>query len=387
MGRKKQKWQHKKTEAKKYAIEFENWRNKRLEEKNYTLTSRQINGTTRTYEATEEELKTFIQCYVEETAKVKYAKARAGLPEYWFISPKGTLLSNKEKNQNGEPALSDPNPEGIPRRIKYKISSTGKYAKLNGTKLDAGAVVNLCFGGKSTEKAEKLLNEQGLFALKKGKIDKRKKRENQKQDVSLVQLHHPFGYEIGDGSNEQIRENKAFNCGLERTQFISTAEHDTVTHFIDFNADKDKQTEHLLKFGKVVGDSNKITAVLSHGDKTGVFSEDVQIVGKEGNGWKVLIDGKEWITEPKQVMKKYIGEIYVTDENGTEIPLENIPEDILNTVTKFFNEKLNSEITSMCEQKISKKDQLKMLEIAFLEIDFATSETETKHLVWRLRYK
>jgi hypothetical protein len=382
MGRKKQKWQHKKTEARKYAIEFEDWINKKLEEKNYILTSSKKSGS-RTYESTEEELKSFVQCYVEEATKVKYAKARAGLPAYWFISPKGTLISVYEKNKYGEPALSDPKPEN--QRIKYKVSATGKEARLNGTKLDAGAVVNLCFGGNSSEKAKKLLDKKGLIALKKSKIDKRKKRENQKQERSLVQLHHPFGYEIGDGSDEQIRANKAFNCGLERTQFLATDEHDIVSFFVGFEANQDDQIKHLLEFGKAVKGNNKITAVLSHGNHTGIFSENVQIVGKEGNGCKVLIDGKEWITEPKQVMIPY--EIYVTDENGTEIPSEDIPEDVLNTGTQFFKEELDNAKDSLNKQKISEIKKLEMLEAAFLKIDVVTSETETKPLVWRLRYK
>ena len=85
----------KKTRANNFAVEFENWRNQRLKEKNFTLTSRkQANGTIITYEATEEEMKSFTQCYVsEKEGKIKYAKARDGFPEYWFISNKGSLLT------------------------------------------------------------------------------------------------------------------------------------------------------------------------------------------------------------------------------------------------------------------------------------------------------
>ena len=266
----------KRTKAKNYAAEFEMWRNKKLEEKNYTLISRkQPDGTTIKYEATEEELKSFTQCYVSEKEKsIKYAKARDGLPEFWFISKNGALLTLAKRNEYSEPAYVEPSLSGYVanRREQHNLTKTdSKYKKLGRLSLDPAAIVCLVFEGKSTQKAQSLLNEHGLFAIKN----------------KMVELHHIDGYKHGNDDAE-TRRNRAYNCDLSRIQFEEYNEHNFITNMPVIDASEEKNLEYAKKLDDM--DITNSTMFLSNNKKAGVIEENIVL---RPDGKLITSDGKE----------------------------------------------------------------------------------------------
>lgn len=266
----------KRTKAKNYAAEFEMWRNKKLEEKNYTLISRkQPDDTTIKYEATEEELKSFTQCYVREKEKsIKYAKARDGFPEFWFISKNGALLTLAKRNEYGEPAYVEPSLSGYVanRREQHNLTKTdSKYKKLGRLSLDPATIVCLVFGGKSTQKAESLLNEHGLFAFKN----------------KMVELHHIDGYKHGKDDAE-TRRNRAYNCDLSRIQFEEYNEHNFITNMPSIDASEEKNLEYAKKLDDM--DITNSTMFLSNNKKAGVIEEGFVL---SPDGKLITSDGKE----------------------------------------------------------------------------------------------
>lgn len=352
----------KKTRANNFAVEFENWRKQRLKEKNFTLTSRkQANGTIITYEATEEEMKSFTQCYVsEKDGKIKYAKARDGFPEYWFISNKGSLLTMSKKNEYGEPAYVDASPSGRGnnQREQYEISYSSKdskYKKLKKVSLDPSTVVCLVFGGDATTKAKSLLDEYGLFALKKTKDKK-----------SMVQLHHIDGYKHGK-NREEIREYRAFNCELDRIQFETTVGHKFITMMPPIDAPEEKYMDYMRKMSKEINDTKVVTMYLSNGNKAGVIKENVKFTLEDGKCKATAADGKEHIID--SIQSVYIPELEgymdyegcIWDDKGNVLEKEDIGAKVYDDIADFYNQNFDSIYEKYgwkpCPVGIMKKDK------------------------------
>ena len=333
MGKmKKPHKQQKRTRAKNCAAEFESWRNKRLEKKNYTLTSRRQKngGDPLTYKATEEELKSFTQCYVSEKEKsVKYAKARDGFPEFWFISKNGTLLTLGKKNEYGEPAYVQPKLSGTVsnRREQHNLTKTdSKYKKLGRLSLDPAAIVCLVFGGKSTQKAQSLLNEHGLFAIKN----------------KMVELHHIDGYKHSNDDAE-TRENRAYNCDLSRIQFEEYNEHNFITNMPSIDASEEKNLDYAKKLDNM--NITTPTMFLSNNKKAGVIEEGFELLYSDDGKWIAKNNGgKEYTIVGVQnatiLPKGYVG--VIKDEEGNELQKEDLPEKIYEKIAELYKEKVNN---------------------------------------------
>ena len=156
------------------------------------------------------ELRTFKQCYTDNPND-KYYTVRKQLPQYWFLSERGTLVSCA----SGKVRYVQPTTRPDNNREYYKIN----YRRQN---ISVDALYNLVFGGRSSAAAEALLNEHGLDAMK---------RSGRR---ALVECHHI--------------KNAVYN----ETQFLTANEHDIITHSTTPEAEIDKIRRSIIKVNKTI---------------------------------------------------------------------------------------------------------------------------------------
>lgn len=155
------------------------------------------------------ELRSFKQCYTDNPND-KYYTVRKQLPQYWFLSERGTLISCIKGVRYVPPQTRTKD-----NREYYKIN----YRDQN---ISVDALYNLVFGGRSSAAAEALLNEHGLEAMKwSGRR-------------ALVECHH-------------IKK-----AVYNETQFLTANEHDIITHSIAPEAEIDKIRRSIIKVNKTI---------------------------------------------------------------------------------------------------------------------------------------
>lgn len=253
---------NKKNNYKKYQKKFNQWMKQKLESKDYTLQNRREDSIT----ITEEELLSFRQCYTTDQ-KQKFYAARKELPKYWFVSPRGTLISCYDATPHlVVPTISG---GGTNRREQYEMPK--------GRVIDPAVLVALTFGGKATEQAEALIQKRGLKAF-----SHKQPRQN------YVELHHIDGYRHG-AEDDEIRELRAYNADIHRTMLAVAVEHDMIT-YMPSPEETVKDIECMKKASQIFP-HDRITAVLQ-GEKrgTGEIFEDAKKIedGKIEAGGKTF---------------------------------------------------------------------------------------------------
>lgn len=230
---------NKKNNYKKYQKKFNEWMRQKLKDKDYTLQNRREISMT----ITEEELLSFRQCYTTDR-KQKFYAARKELPKYWFISPRGTLISC----YGATPHLVIPAIPGedSKRREQYEMPKDRL--------IDPATLVALTFGGKATAQAEALIKTRGLKAFSH-------KQPRQK----YVELHHIEGYRYGS-TNQEIKELRAYNADIQRTILMTAIEHDMITH-MPSPEEKFKNVKGMIKASQIFP-HDRITMILQ-GEKRG----------------------------------------------------------------------------------------------------------------------
>lgn len=314
-----------KSYAQKYLEKFETWKQEKLKNEDYF-----IKGSVENYITTKTELESFSQCYTKNESQ-KYFKARNQLPQYWFISDKGTLVT---ASRNGisfvKPSIRgslNVNKKGLThRREVYELSCSkkGKKGKFDGLTLEVGTLVSLVFGGTASQEAEELLNKYGLKVFAE----------------QMVTLHHIEGYKYGL-TKEEIESYRSYNCDISRTQFVTFWEHKVLTFTPSPDAPIEKFIERAKKNSGLADDH--ISVILSYGNHNGIILDNPTF--KKENGKDVISVGeKELIIDKINFVLAEYPDIKscLYYEDGSELVRgKDISEDIYDTILKSFESRIN----------------------------------------------
>lgn len=209
----------------------------------------------------------FVQIHTDdETAK--YYACRHQIGDAYFASNYGNILSLRGK----QPILLKPYNKGDDR---WQVTVS---TDIDDWQTSPDVLIALTFGTKASPEAEKILNTEGIGALR-GAIKDR-------NEFFKVQLHHKNGY-IHAHTIEDMRKHQAENCAIDNLEFLTDAEHKKVTTKPDENATIQQNLKYMLN----------VSNAFKYQDQNGKY---------------VIDDGIQVYTPDAKVRVKHKGIMFVT---------------------------------------------------------------------------